>query len=44
MVSSTAVPIPDSDAGGQHTLKGAPVESGEDGWRETCPFQSAERV
>ncbi len=30
-VSSTAVPIPDSDAAGQHTLNGAPVECGEDG-------------
>ncbi len=29
---------------GQHTLNGAPVESGEDGWRETCPFQPAEKV
>ncbi len=36
--------LTDSDAGGQHTLNGAPVESGEDGWRETCPFQSAEKV
>ncbi len=31
-VSSTAVPIPDSDAARQHTLNGAPVECGEDGW------------
>ncbi len=30
-VSSTAVPVPDSDAAGQHTLNGAPVECGEDG-------------
>ncbi len=43
-VSSTAVPIPDSDAAGQHTLNGAPVECGEDGWRETCSFQPAEKV
>ncbi len=43
-VSSTAVPVPDSDAGGQHTLNGAPVESGEDRWRETCLFQPAEKV
>ncbi len=31
MVCCTTVPIPDSDAAGQHTLKGFPVESGEDG-------------
>ncbi len=37
-VSSTAVPVPDSDAAGQHTLNGAPVERGEDGWWETCSF------
>ncbi len=43
-VSSTAVPVPDSDAAGQHTLNGAPVECGEDGWRETCSFQPAEKV
>ncbi len=43
-VSSTAVPVPDSDAAGQHTLNGAPVECGEDGWWETCPFQPAEKV
>ncbi len=40
-VSSTAVPVPDSDAAGQHTLNGAPVECGEDGWWETCSFQPA---
>ncbi len=28
----------DSDAAGQHTLNGAPVECGEDGWWETCSF------
>ncbi len=33
-----------SDAAGQHTLNGAPVECGEDGWRETCSFQPAEKV
>ncbi len=43
-VSSTAVPVPDSDAAGQHTLNGAPVECGEDGWWETCSFQLAEKV
>ncbi len=43
-VSSTAVPVPDSDAAGQHILNGAPVECGEDGWRETCTFQPAEKV
>ncbi len=36
VVSSTAVPIPDSDAAGQHTLNCSPVECGEDGWRKTC--------
>ncbi len=43
-VSSTAVPVPDSDAAGQHTLNGAPVECVEDGWWETCSFQPAEKV
>ncbi len=43
-VSSTAVPVPDSDAAGQHTLNGAPVECGEDGWRETGSFQPVEKV
>ncbi len=43
-VSSTAVPVPDSNAAGQHTLNGAPVECGEDGWWETCSFQPAEKV
>ncbi len=43
-VSSTAVPVPDSDAAGQHTLNGAPVECGEDGWWETYSFQPAEKV
>ncbi len=38
------VPVPDSDAAGQHTLNGAPVECSEDGWRETCSFQPAEKV
>ncbi len=37
-VSSTAVPIPDSDAAGQHTLNGAPVECGEDGWGRLALF------
>ncbi len=40
----TTVPVPDSDAAGQHTLNGSPVESDEDGWRETCSFQPAEKV
>ncbi len=39
-----AVPVPDSDAAGQHTLNGTPVEAGEDGCRETCSFQPAEKV
>ncbi len=38
-VCCTTVPIPDSDAAGQHTLNGSPVKGGEDGWRETCCFQ-----
>ncbi len=38
------VPIPDSDAAGQHALNGSPVECGEDGWRETCSFQPVEKV
>ncbi len=42
--SAATVPVPDSDAAGQHTLNGAPVECGEDGWRETCSFQPAEKV
>ncbi len=40
----TTVPVPDSDAAGQHALNGSPVESCEDGWRETCSFQPAEKV
>ncbi len=43
-VCCTTVIIPDSDAAGQHTLNGSPVESGEDGWRETCSFQPADKV
>ncbi len=43
-VCCTTVPVPDSDAAGQHALNGSPVESGEDGWRETCFFQPAEKV
>ncbi len=31
-------------AAGQHAFNGSPVESGEDGWRETCTFQPAEKV
>ncbi len=41
-VCCTIVPIPDSDAAGQHTLNGSPVEEVEDGWRETCSFQPEE--
>ncbi len=37
-------PLPDSDAAGQHTLNCSPVECGEDGWRETCSFKSAQEV
>ncbi len=43
-VCCTIVPVPDSDADGQHALNGPTVESGEDGWRETCSFQPAEKV
>ncbi len=38
------VPVPDSDAAGQHALNGSPVEGVEDGWRETCSFQPVEKV
>ncbi len=37
-VCCTTVPVPDSDAAGQHALNGSPVESSEDRWRETCSF------
>ncbi len=43
-VCCTTVPVPDSDAAGQHTLNGSLVESGEDRWRETYTFQPAEKV
>ncbi len=43
-VCCTTVPVPDSDAAGQHTLNGSPVESDEDGWRETCSFQPVEKA
>ncbi len=43
-VCCTTVPVPDSDAAGQHALNGSRVESGENGWRETCSFQPAEKV
>ncbi len=43
-VCCTAVPVPDGDAAGQHTLNCSPVECGEDGWRETCSFKSAQEV
>ncbi len=43
-VCFTKVSVPDSDAAGQHTLNGSPVEGGEDGWRETRSFQLAEKV
>ncbi len=43
-VCCTTVPVPDSDAGGQHAFNGSPVESGEDGWWETCSFQPVEKV
>ncbi len=37
-VCCTTVPIPGSDTACQHTLNGSPLESAEDGWRETCSF------
>ncbi len=43
-VCCTTVPVPDSDAAGQHALNGTPVEGGEDGSREACSFQPAEKV
>ncbi len=43
-VCCTTVPVPDSDAAGQHALNGTPVEGGEDGWREACSFQPTEKV
>ncbi len=43
-VCCTTVPVPDSDAAGQHALNGSPLESGEDGWRETCSFHLGEKV
>ncbi len=43
-VCCTTGPVPDSEEAGQHAFIGSPVESGEDGWRTTCSFQSAERV
>ncbi len=43
-VCCTTVPVPESDAAGQHALKGSPVESGKDGWRQTCSFQPTEKV
>ncbi len=43
-VCCTTVLVPDSDVAGQHALNGTPAEGGEDGWRETCSFQLAEKV
>ncbi len=43
-VCCTTCPVPDSDAAGQHALNGSLVDSGENGWRETCSFQPAEKV
>ncbi len=43
-VYCTTVPLPYSDVVGQNALNGSPVENGEDGWRETCSFQTAEKV
>ncbi len=39
----TTVPVPDSDAAGQHALNGSPVESGEGGWREGLALFSRRR-
>ncbi len=35
-VCCTTVPVPDSDAAGQHALNGTPVEGGEDGHNILC--------
>ncbi len=43
-VCCTTVPVPDSDAAGQHALNGSPVEGGEDGWRKACSLQPAVKV
>ncbi len=43
-VCCTTVSVPDSDTAGQHALNGSSVEGGEDGWRETCFYQPAEKV
>ncbi len=45
VLRSAALQFPyQTDAAGQHTLNGAPVECGEDWWWETCSFQPAEKV
>ncbi len=44
MIFAAVFTVRCSDAAGQHALNGSPVESGEDGWRETCSFQPAEKV
>ncbi len=36
--------VEQSGGAGSDALNGAPVECGEDGWRETCSFQTAEKV
>ncbi len=42
-VCCTTVPVPDSDAAGQHALNGTPVEGGEDGWRGGLLFSAGGR-
>ncbi len=43
-VSSTAVPVPDSDAAGQHTLKWCPVDVVRVGGGRLALFRSAEKL
>ncbi len=42
VLRSAALQFPYQTAG-QHAFNGSTVESGEDGWRETCSFQPAEK-
>ncbi len=42
-VCYTTVPVPESDAAGQHSLNGSRVEGDENGWRETCSFQQVRK-
>ncbi len=44
VLRSAAQQFPYQTEAGQHALNGTPVEGGEDGWREACSFQPAEKV